>query len=389
MARERIERIDAFVVTIPRDTPYLGALKAGEAPNARGYFVRALNRTLYHTTDRTILVKMTSSSGAIGWGETYGLAAPRATGEILRDVFIPFAIGRDPRDPAPLHEDLRDLMRVRGCSAGFAGDALAALDIAVWDLAARLAGLPLCRLLGGRRRTRIPAYLSGLPRPTLEGRVEMAAEWVARGFDAVKFAAAVSDEGEVAEIAALRRRLGPGVRIGVDLHWRYTPAQAIAMARALAPYDPYFIEAPIAPEDIAGLRAVAAASPVPVAAGEEWFSVHDAAARLPGPAILQPEMGHAGVTEFIRIAGLAEAHNLVVMPHATIGIGIFLTASLHAASTLQCLGLHEYQHSIYDRNLRFLSGGLPLDGTSYIVPDAPGLGVEPSDEVWAHAETLP
>lgn len=385
---ERIDRIETFVVTIPRDTPYLGALKAGEAANARGYFVRRGNRTLYHVADRTILVKITTASGAVGWGETYGLAAPRATVEILRDVFIPFCIGRDPRDPEPLHDDLRDLMRVRASSTGLVGDALAALDIAVWDLAAKLAGMPLCRLLGGARRDRIPAYLSGLPRPTLRERVEMAAAWQARGFDAVKFAAAVSEEGELAEMIALRERLGPTARIGIDMHWRHTPAEAIAMARALAPHDPWFIEAPIMPEDIHGLREVAAASPVPVAVGEEWFSAHDAAARLPGPAILQPEIAHCGVTEFRRIARLAEAHNLTIMPHATIGIGIFLTASLHVAASVPCLGLHEYQHSIYDRNLRFLEGGRPLEGTAYVVPEAPGLGVGPSEAVWAHAENI-
>ncbi len=383
---ERIARIEAWVVTIPRDTPYLGPATGEEAPNAQGYLVRRGNRTVYPITDRSILLKATTASGVVGWGETYGLVAPGATCEILRDLLVPFTIGRDPRDPAAIHEELRDMMRVRGCAGGYYGDALAALDIALWDVAARLAGLPLCRLLGGRRRARIPAYLSGLPRPRLAERVELAVEWAGRGFRAFKFAAVVSEAGDVAELAALRRALGPEARIAVDLHWRHGAAEAIALTRQMAPHDPWFAEAPVAPEDIAGLRQVALASPVPIAAGEEWFSAAEAAQRLDGLGFVQPEMAHAGVTEFVRIARLAEARHIGVMPHATIGLGVFLAASLQVAAMLPGLALHEYQHSVFDRNLRFIEGGMRMAADSYVLPDGPGLGVTPSADVWAHAE---
>ena len=385
---ERVATIEAFVVEIPRDTPYLGALGPGETVNARGYFVRAGNRTVYTTTDRSILLRVATASGVVGWGETYGLVAPRATVEIILELFAPFVIGRDPRDPAALHDDLRDMMRVRGSAGGFYGDALAAVDIALWDIAAKLAGLSLSRLLGGRRRDRVPGYVSGLPKPSLTERVALAEEWAGRGFRNFKFAAAVSELGEVAELAALRRALGPDIGIGVDLHWRYTSGDAIALIHRMLPSHPLFAEAPVAPEDIFGLRAVASASAVPIAAGEEWFSVFEVAQRLPGPAILQPEMGHTGVTEFIRIAGLAQAHHLRVMPHATIGLGVFLAASLQVCATLPEAPLHEYQHSVFDRNLLFLDGDLRMDGTDYVVPDAPGLGVAPSAAVWAHATKI-
>ena len=74
------------------------------------------------------------------------------------------------------------------------------------------------------------------------------------------------------------------------------------------------------------------------------------------------------------------------MPHATIGLGIFLTASLHAAATQPHCDLHEYQHSVFDRNLRFLDGTLRLDGTDYVLPEGDGLGVAPSADIWKHAE---
>ena len=337
---ERIARAEAWIVTVPRDTPYLGA--AGPHDLRRGYYlVRAGNRTVYPVADRSILLKLTTSSGAVGWGETYGLVAPRATCEILRDLLVPFALGRDPRDPVALHVMLRDLMRVRNSVTGFYGDALAALDIATWDAAARLADLPLSRMLGGQLRSRLPAYLSGLPKPTLAERIEFAAEWAARGFDTFKFAAAVSEAGELAELAGLRAALGPAARIAVDLHWRHSAPDALALLAGMAPHGLFFAEAPVAPEDIAGLARVAAASHVPIAAGEEWFSVHEAAPRIAGLAIVQPEMGHCGVTEFIGIARLAEANHARLMPHATVGTGIFLAASLHAASACPGFVLHD------------------------------------------------
>jgi galactonate dehydratase len=193
----------------------------------------------------------------------------------------------------------------------------------------------------------------------------------------------------VAELAALRDRLGPDVRIGIDLHWRYTAAAALALIAGLAPYDPFFVEAPVASDDIAGLAQVARSSPVPVAAGEEWYAAPEAAARLPGLAIVQPEIGHTGVTEFMRIGRLAEASGARVMPHATIGLGVFLAAGLHASAALASADLHEYQHSVFDRNLSFLAGGLGMEGTDYVLPEGPGLGVGPGERVWPHAISVP
>jgi galactonate dehydratase len=378
---ERIARVEALVVVIPRETPYLGALRAGDAPNPRGYVVRRGNRTVYPIDDRTVLVRIETASGAIGWGEGFGVVAPRATAEVVVDLLGPLLLGRDPRDPAPLHDDLADTMRVRGFRGGFFGDALAAVDIAVWDLAARLAGLPLARLLGGLRHDRVPAYVSGLPKPTLAERVAEAEQWIARGFDAVKFAAVVADAGPEAEMAALRAALGPGVRIAADLHWAYTAADAIAVIDRLARHGLWFAEAPVASEDIDGLAAVAARSRVPIAGGEELATVHDVRERLArrGFAIVQPEMGHTGITQFLRIAHLAEACHVRIIPHATIGIGLFLAASLHASAALAGVIGHEYQHSIMDRNLRFLDQqGMACATGAYTLPEGPGLGVTPS-----------
>ena len=389
MMADRVERVACFVLAPPRDEPYLGSLRPGEEVNAKGYFVRRGNRTVYPTFDRSVLVRLTTADGAIGWGETYGIVAPGAVKAIIEDLLADFVIGRDPFDVAVVHEDLYDLMRVRGYTGGFYLDALAAIDIALWDLAGKLAGVPVAKLLGGRRRERIPAYVSGLPKPTLKERVDFAADWVEQGFSAVKFAAAVADEGSVEELRALRERLGPEVEIAVDLHWKYTASGAIRMIEALHPWRPWFCEAPVKPEDLEGQVAVARKVSTPIALGEEWRTVFDARPRIEraAAAIVQPEMGRTGITQFMRIATLAQAHHIEVIPHASVGVGIFLAASLQASSTVQNLPAHEFQHSIFAKNLRFLAGEMACAEGFYSLPEGPGLGVEPNEDAIGMLQT--
>lgn len=379
---ERVARVEVFSITIPRETPYLGALRAGERVNDHGYIVRKGNRTVYPTVDRTVVVRIETASGAVGWGETYGIVAPGAAMAIIDDLLGPFVVGRDPRDVSVIHDDLYDLMRVRGYTGGFYLDALAAIDIALWDLCGRLAGLPLVKLLGGQRHERLPAYVSGLPQPTRAERAEFAAVWQAKGFDSFKFAAPVADDGNVAEIRTLRERLGPGARIACDMHWVHTGEEAVAAIRAMEPHDLWFAEAPVKPEDLDGLAHVATKISTPVAAGEEWRTVYDLVPRAArrACAIVQPEMGHKGVTEFMRIGLYAQAHHLRVIPHATIGIGLFLAASLHASSALAAVECHEYQHSIFEPNRRLLQGDMDCGAGFYRLPSGPGLGVEPSQD---------
>ena len=383
-----VRRIQTSVATIARDTPYMGPLRTGEEPNAFGYFVRKGNGTVYPTVDRSVVVRVETQHGVIGWGETYGIVAPRAPMAIIDDLLAGFVVDRDPWDVAAIHDDLYDLMRVRGYTGGFYLDALAAIDIALWDICGKLADKPIAKLLGGQRRQSIPAYVSGLPRRTRVERAELAAEWKARKFTLFKFAGAVADDGVVAELATLRERLGDEMQLAADLHWMFTAAQAIATIRALEPYRPWFAEAPCKPEDIDGQARIAAAVGVPIALGEEWRTVYDARPRLERhcAAIVQPEMGHTGVTQFMRIAQIAEAHHCQVIPHATIGLGIFLAASLHASAAIRSLPAHEFQHSVFERNRRFITGDMACEDGAYTVPSGPGLGVEPSEEALALLE---
>ncbi|WP_192895692.1 mandelate racemase/muconate lactonizing enzyme family protein [Arsenicitalea aurantiaca] len=383
---DAIAKVETFIISIPRETPYLGPLKAGETINARGYLVRKGNRTIYPSTDMTLLVRITGESGKVGWGECYGIVAPEATKAIIDDVLGPVLIGRDPADAVVIHEDLYDLMRVRGFFGGFYLDALGGIDIALYDLTGKVLGVPVSTLLGGRRHDTLPAYVSGLPRATIQERCDLALEWIGKGYKGIKFAAAMSDEGIVAEMAALREAVGPAIDIMVDLHWKFEAAEAIRLIRRLEAHNLYFAEAPVQPENLEGQARVASGIGVPLALGEELRTVFEFRPRFEARAmsIVQPEIGHTGITEFVQIGRMAQAFHMNVIPHASISIGIFMAASLQAASSLQNVPYHEYQHSVFDRNLAYTTGDMACSGGAYTVPTGAGLGVEPSEDIFRY-----
>lgn len=381
---DAITKVESFIISIPRDVPYLGPLREGERINDKGYVIRNGNRSIYPTSDMSVLVKITAESGKVGWGETYGIVAPQAVKAIIDDVLGPVIIGRDPADPVVMHEDLYDLMRVRGFFGGYYVDSLAGVDIAVWDLFGKCTGLPLANLLGGARRRSIPAYVSGLPKATLQERCDLAQAWIGKGYKAIKFAAAMSDDGIVREMAALREAVGPEVDLMVDLHWKFTAGEAIRLIRRLEQHNLYFAEAPCEPEDLEGQAQVARGIGTPLALGEEWRTSFEYRPRFEARcmSIIQPEMGHTGVTEFLHIGRMAHAFHVDTIPHASIGIGIYMAASLQATAALKRVPYHEYQHSIFDKNLRFVTGDMSCTAGHYHLPTGPGLGVEPHPDVF-------
>jgi galactonate dehydratase len=166
------------------------------------------------------------------------------------------------------------------------------------------------------------------------------------------------------------------------LETRCRAREAIALIEEMVPYAPWFAEAPVRTENIAGLAEVCAAVNVPIAVGEEWRTIYDMHHRVPYCAIsiVQPEMGHKGITEFMRIGAYAKEHGIDVIPHATIGAGIFLAASLQASAALSNVTAHEFQHSIFEPNRRLLSGDMDCREGAYTAPSGPGLGVGPSEE---------
>ena len=219
----------------------------------------------------------------------------------------------------------------------------------------------------------------------------MAQNWQNKGFQAFKFALPAADKGPGEELKALRKALGESALIACDMHWRRTRQEALSLIQEMAAYRPWYVEAPVLPEDIAGLAWVsqqANFSELPL--GEEWRTVFDAQLRIDRQAchIIQPEMGHTGITQFMRIAQYAQAHHLAIIPHATIGSGIFLAASLQASASLQGVMYHEYQHSLFGHFRHYTGNKLSCESGVYTLPNGHGLGVEPSSDMKANMVLL-
>lgn len=380
-----VKKIETYPILIPRDVPYLGSLH-GLRPYENGTFVRPGNKTIYSIHTHSMVVKITTNDGVIGWGEALAPVAPKITACVIHELLEPLVIGRDPQDVVAIHEDLYDTMRVRGYSDGFFSDALSALDIALWDIKAKQLNVSVGTLLGGKRRDRIKAYISGLPCETLSDRVKLACSWIERHYDAVKFATVVSYDGDVQEIAALRKALGSDVKIMADLHWRFDAVEAVSVIRKMNQYDLELAEAPVDPEDTDGQAFVTAHCGTNVGVGEEVrteFRFRELFEKR-CMNVAQPEMARLGITAFWNICQMARAYHCKVMPHASIGVGIFLAASLQVSSAVQVLPYHEYQHSIVESTLRYLDTDMDCREGYFTVPTGAGLGVEPKKELFRY-----
>lgn len=379
-----IKSVEVYPIQIPRNTPYLGPLEVGNSANAQGYFIRPGNKSVYSLYDQSVLVKITTQSGTYGWGEAVAFIVPEAVTVIIEQLIGPLIIGKDPNDVVMIYEDLYNAMRVRGFFGGFYHDAIAAIDIALWDLKGKLNKLPVCKLLGALRHTKMPAYVSGLPKSTIAERVDLAKSWIDKGFDAFKFASAVSSQGILSEMEALRIATGSDTKILIDMHWKFTAAEAITLIKKLEEFDLYLAEAPVAPEDIKGQSLVVQSVQTQIGIGEELRTVYEYRPRFEQLCmhVIQPEMGRTGITSFWNICQMAQAFNMTVMPHASIGIGIFQASSLQASAALPNLVYHEYQHSIFNTNLKYIKGDMACSEGYFNLPSGYGLGVEPSSLVF-------
>lgn len=384
----KIEQIQVFVFERDREEAYLGSQGSGEFALNEHHIVRKFNGTVYPVRDRSLVVKLTDADGGVGWGETYGLVAPKAVAAIIGDLLGPYLKSLDPMAPNQVWDALYDLQRVRGYWGGYLADALAALDIALWDLYARARGESLQAALGRPGAGTLPGYVSGLPPKTTAERVEMAMAWKERGYNAVKLPISATNDGDVVgEFDALRKDLGEDHKIALDMHWVFDAPAAVAVDKALAPYNPWFLEAPVKPEDIAAQIEVGQRIAAPLALGEEWRTDWDYIPRMGACSIIQPEMGHTGVTQFMRMAERATAASSRIIPHATIGLGIFMAASLRS-SLAAGAEFHEYQHTIYDRNAALLEGAATCVDGGFAIDDTAGHGVIPNQDGLAHLTEL-
>ena len=220
--------------------------------------------------------------------------------------------------------------------------ALSALDIALWDLKARRAKLPLFRLLGGFD-ARVPCYAGGIDLDlSVEALLQQTDDNLAKGFRAIKMKVGRPDlESDVARVAAMREHLGDGFPLMADANMKWTVEEAIRAARAFQPYDLTWLEEPIIPDDVAGHARIMQAGGVPIAAGENLRSLWEFKNYIAAGAVSYPEpdvTNCGGVTAFMKIARLAEAFNLPVTSHGAHDITVHLLAACPNRSYLEAHG---------------------------------------------------
>jgi L-alanine-DL-glutamate epimerase-like enolase superfamily enzyme len=292
----------------------------------------------------------------------------QAARAIIDPVFGPRIKGADLLAWDRLWHDLWQQTRRSGHGAGLA--ALSALDIAVWDLRARSAGLPLFRMLGAHRE-QVPVYGSGRATHQMSDSdlVAGALAYVNEGYHAVKLrAGALGIERDHARVTAVREAVGPGVQIMIDCNERLNLAEAQRLAHRLAPLDITWLEEPLPADDVAGHQLLAARSPIPIAVGEHLQGRFEVKRYLDcgGAAVIMPDAPlTGGVSEWLRIATLAEASGVAVSPHFLPELHVHLAAAARAATWIEHFPL------IDDLLLDTL---VPRDGT-IAPPDRPGHGM--------------
>ncbi|GAA2329719.1 mandelate racemase/muconate lactonizing enzyme family protein [Dactylosporangium salmoneum] len=369
----KIVDVAAYPVKLRGPDVYLGAATR-PAPGAE-YYVRPPWRSLYSDRFETLIVRLTCDDGTVGWGEALAPVAPEVPAAIVERLLTPALLGADPTRVRPLWATLTGLMRERGHLVGHQADALAAVDIALWDLAGKAAGLPVHALLGGAFRESVPTYVSGLPVNTDDERAELAREWAAKGVTSVKLHLG---RGVRADLAAYDAVAAAGLRVAVDAHWAYDLADALRLGRALDERGAWFLEAPLVPEDVEGHRELAAALVTPIAVGEMLRNRYEFQQWLRARALdlAQPDVGRTGITEAMAIAELAAAHHVPVAPHHSVGLGVVLAAGLHVAAAIELMPVFEFQPGPFPVANRILTRPLSGGPVAFPLPSAPGLGVD-------------
>jgi D-galactarolactone cycloisomerase len=370
-----IVAVEALPIRLSAETSYLGQPPQDSIPGS--YFTRANWRSLYSADFETLLIRIETDEGLIGWGESLAPVGPRIPAAIVRDLLEPVLIGEDPTRVRPLWHRLSGLMRERGHLTGHQADALAGVDIALWDLWGKIADQPISALLGGAFRGSMPYYVSGLPRSDDNGRVELMKTWMDQGIRHVKLHLGNGVESDLMTFDRIAA-LNPDLKIAIDAHWAYSTSEALRLGRQLDRRGAWFYEAPLVPEDIEGTRELAAQLCTPVAIGEALRNRFEFAQWLRSRAmdIAQPDVGRTGITEAIAISEIASTNHVPTALHHSTGLGVSIAAGLHVSAAIAEMFAFEFQPDTYEVANRILSSPLERNGVGLIVPNGPGLGVE-------------
>jgi L-alanine-DL-glutamate epimerase-like enolase superfamily enzyme len=334
---------------------------------------------------RSALVRITTEDGTVGYGEASPMQGGlHSLGIIERDL-TPDLIGADPLDHAVLHDRMYHRNIKLGPEGALTG-ALAAVDIALWDLKGKILGLPIYKLLGGAWRTQVPFYASvgGNATRTVDETVRVVeARWRAERPAAIKIRRDgdrskldLDIPGDIAKARAVRKLVGDDFPLAWDANNGYSVGGAIRVGRALEELGYVWFEEPVQHYDVRGMGEVAQRLDITVSAAEQTYTLQalvdiiHAGVRMVQPDIVK--MG--GITGLMQCAAICYAHGVELVPHQTQPT-IGHVANLHVLATLMHLTKPaEYADASGRMDAAF--GNLPKpDGGRFAVPDGPGLGL--------------
>lgn len=315
-----------------------------------------------------IVVEITSDDGETGTGFSYVLGGGgRAVTTMAADMLDRFVAGEDRIPPQALWRRLAGSLNRLGRGTGYV--AIAAIDVAIWDLHAKLQGVPLGVAMGGAART-MPVYGSGGFGPTQDpdAAAEQAVKYAERGAKAVKLRVA-GNHDDIVRMERVAEALPDGIDLTVDANEKLDLTRAQWLANECADLNVLWIEEPLPATDINGFRQLAASCSVPIATGEHHQGIVELQPFFDAGAlsVVQPDLAMmGGLTESLRVAQIAEYHNLVVSPHFLPNLFIHLAAAAPAVRWLEDFPLLE--PLFVDLDEMDKDGNLSL-------PDAPGHGM--------------
>lgn len=352
---------------------------------------RSFSFSQWEYNERKIcIVKISTDAGITGWGEGYGPADVLEAGIKL---LTPLLLGQDPLQQEKLwhvmYRKTLDFAR-RGVLAA----SISAIDIALWDLKGKALQLPVSVLMGGQHRSKIMPYATGLyffeTDRLAEELADEAKMYVEQGFKAVKMKVGRSIEEDVENVRAVRAAIGNEVKLMVDSNHAYSLREAAQLSRLIEPYDIGWFEEPVSPEFYHHYRELRSKTSIPIAGGECEYLRYGFLQLLQNNCvdILQIDIcGAGGLTEAKRVAALASAFGVEVIPH-TWGTGIAFHTALHFIANLEPvpgrLIAPEFMIE-YDRTENAIRESLTQPAISmkagFIdVPSAPGLGIEINED---------
>jgi D-galactarolactone cycloisomerase len=362
----KITRVESTIVKLPFSQP---------GPPT-GFFGRVFN-----TVD-ILLVRVDTDAGLTGWGEAFGYAVNESTKAALDSYIGPACVGRDAAQITALRADLQKRFHNLG-RGGPSIFGLSGIDIALWDLAGKAAGLPLHRLLGGGARAEITAYASFFRYGDAAVVARIAEGAVKEGYRYVKLHEIIEPA-----VRAARQGGGPEMKLTVDTNCPWTPVEALEMARRFRPHDLLWLEEPVwPPEDWAGLARVRQEGGIALAAGENTSNPIDFKHMFDTGAVTyaQPSVTKIGGLSALReVAVLAEAAGVTLVPHSPY-FGPGLLATLHFLAAQPREPLVERIYATLEPDL--FGGATNAKNGMLAVPQGPGLGVDPDPAVVARYKT--